>query len=130
MTPEQRARLNIDQQLVQSGWIVQSRSDLDITAGLGVAIREFPLKRGFVDYLLYADVRAIGVVEAKPEGHTLTGVETQSSKYVEGLPDGLPNYRCRFLSHTSPPARLRSSRTRSNSTPAAVQFSRSIGPKN
>ena len=36
---------------------------------------------------------ALGVVEAKPEGHTLTGVETQSAKYTGGLPRNLPHYR-------------------------------------
>lgn len=29
-------------------------------------------------------------MEAKPEGHTLTGVEIQSSKYTFGLPQHLP----------------------------------------
>lgn len=38
MTPEQRARLKIDHHLEQSGWIVQDRTDLDISAGLGVAV--------------------------------------------------------------------------------------------
>ena len=66
---------------------------MNISAGLGVAVREFPLTTGEADYLLYADGKAIGVVEAKPEGHTLTGVETQSGKYLDGLPDGLPHYR-------------------------------------
>ena len=33
--------------------------------------REFPLKTGFADYMLYADSKAIGVVEAKPKGYTL-----------------------------------------------------------
>jgi len=42
--------------------------------------------------MLYADAKAIGVIEAKPEGHTLTGVEPQSSKYTVGLPKGLPHY--------------------------------------
>lgn len=65
---------------------------MDISAGLGVAVREFPLKSGFADYLLYLDARAVGVVEAKPEGHTLTGVETQSAKYKEGLPADLPHF--------------------------------------
>ena len=55
---------------------------MNISAGLGVAVREFPLTTGFADYMLYADGKAIGVVEAKPEGHTLTGVETQSAKYT------------------------------------------------
>lgn len=66
---------------------------MNISAGLGVAVREFPLTSGFADYLLYADGKAIGVLEAKPEGHTLSGVETQSGKYLDGLPRGLPNYR-------------------------------------
>ena len=33
------------------------------------------------------------MVEAKPEGFTLTGVEIQSEKYSTGLPDTLPVYR-------------------------------------
>jgi type I restriction enzyme R subunit len=93
MTPEQKARQEIDRQLEQCGWVVQSFRDMNISAGLGVAVREFPLKSGFADYLLYADCKALGIVEAKPEGHTLTGVETQSGKYLDGLPNGLPNYR-------------------------------------
>lgn len=65
---------------------------MNISSGLGVAVREFPLKTGEADYLLYADGKAIGVVEAKPEGHTLKGVEIQSDKYTKGLPDALPHY--------------------------------------
>ena len=63
-------------------------------AARGVAVREFPLRpgHGAADYLLYVDDRAAGVVEAKPEGHTLTGVEAQSGKYGAGLPDTLPYY--------------------------------------
>ena len=59
-----------------------------------MAVREFALwsGHGTADYLLYLDGRAAGVVEAKPEGHTLTGVETQSGKYGAGLPDNLPYY--------------------------------------
>ena len=92
LTPEQESRKLIDQQLEASGWMVQDFDEMNISAGLGVAVREFPLKTGYADYLLYADGKAIGVVEAKPEGHTLTGVETQSAKYTDGLPDGLPHY--------------------------------------
>ena len=50
------------------------------------------LGHGFADYLLYVDGKAAGVVEAKPEGHTLTGVEAQLGKYGAGLPDNLPYY--------------------------------------
>ncbi|OFZ86280.1 MAG: restriction endonuclease subunit R [Betaproteobacteria bacterium RIFCSPLOWO2_12_FULL_62_58] len=93
MTPEQKAREEIDRQLAACGWIVQDHKAMNIMAGLGVAVREFPLKTGFADYLLYVDGKVIGPVEAKPEGHTLTGVEIQSSKYTLGLPDGIPHYR-------------------------------------
>jgi type I restriction enzyme R subunit len=93
MTPEQKARQQIDRQLEQAGWNVQDYRQMNISAGLGVAVREFPLTSGFADYMLYADAKAIGVVEAKPKGHTLTGVETQSGKYLDGLPAVLPNHR-------------------------------------
>ena len=92
MTPEQKARKEIDQQLDKCGWKVQDQKSMNITAGLGVAVREFPLKSGFTDYMLYVDGKAVGVVEAKPEGHTLVGVELQSAKYTQGLPEGLPHY--------------------------------------
>ena len=92
MTPEQKARTQIDNQLEQAGWAVQDVHSLNLSAARGVAVREFGLKpgHGTADYLLYVDQKAAGVVEAKPAGYTLTGVETQSGKYSEGLPDALP----------------------------------------
>ncbi len=92
LTPEQKARQKIDRMLEQSGWIIQNPDDMNISVAPGVVIREFPLKTGHADYMLYGEQKALGVVEAKPEGHTLTGVETQSLKYTTGLPDGLPYY--------------------------------------
>ena len=65
---------------------------MNIQAAPGVAVREFRLTTGSADYLLYVDGRAIGVVEAKPVGYPLSGVELQSDKYTKGLPEGVPNY--------------------------------------
>ena len=64
---------------------------MNLSAGLGVAVREFKLTpgHGFADYLLFVDGKAVGVLEAKPEGHTLSGVEVQAEKYSTGLPAGL-----------------------------------------
>jgi hypothetical protein len=45
---------------------------------------------GEADYLLFVDCAPIGVVEAEKEGDTLTGVELQTTKYSEGVPDKLP----------------------------------------
>ncbi|MCR4332784.1 MAG: hypothetical protein NUV34_08825, partial [Sulfuricaulis sp.] len=66
---------------------------MNIHAARGVAIREFPLPgHGFADYLLYIDGKAAGVIEAKKEGATLTGVEIQADKYTKGLPKNLPSW--------------------------------------
>jgi type I restriction enzyme R subunit len=92
VTPEEEARQKIDRQLADCGWLVQDHRSMNISAGPGVAVREFPLQTGEADYLLYADGRCIGVIEAKPEGHTLTGVELQSARYTSGLPDRLPRW--------------------------------------
>ncbi len=93
-TPEEEAREDIDAALEAAGWIVQDASRAQIHAGRGIAIREFPLKKGHgsADYLLYIDGKAAGVVEAKKAGSTLIGVETQTGKYSTGLPDHLPQY--------------------------------------
>lgn len=42
---------------------------------------------GRVDYLLYVERHVVGVIEAKPEGTTLSGVEWQSAMYATGLPE-------------------------------------------
>ena len=49
---------------------VQDAATVNLGAARGVAMREFPLKKGhgFADYLLYVDRQAAGVVEAKKEG--------------------------------------------------------------
>ncbi len=92
MTPEQQARVNIDALLQQAGWHVCNVANANIHAATGVAIREFPLNSGygFADYLLYVNGKACGVIEAKKEGATLTGVEMQSGRYAQGLPTSLP----------------------------------------
>lgn len=78
--------------MAAAGWAVQSIGDLNLSAARGVAVREFQLAPGFgfADYLLYVDGKAVGVVEAKKAGMTLTGVELQSEKYSAGLPTHLP----------------------------------------
>jgi type I restriction enzyme R subunit len=71
MTPEERARQQIDLLLQESRWIVQDRSEINLAAGPGVAIREARLKAGEADYLLFAHGKAIATVEAKAEGNIL-----------------------------------------------------------
>ncbi len=86
-TLEQLARRNIDEMLRLAGWSVQDAKVIDFLVSRGVAVREFPLKAGFADYMLFVDRQAVGVVEAKKAGTSLDGVGTQSGKYLDGLPD-------------------------------------------
>jgi type I restriction enzyme R subunit len=96
LAAEQRARVLIDQQLMAAGWVVQDRRELNLFASQGVAVREVVMASGHgrADYLLYVDQRAVGVIEAKPVGTALSGVEWQSAMYAEGLP---PEVRLKAL---------------------------------
>lgn len=82
LAAEQRARVRIDSQLAAAGWLVQDRKEMNLFAGQGVAVREVVMAPGHgrVDYLLYVDRRVVGVVEAKPEGTPLSGVECRSRR--------------------------------------------------
>ena len=91
--PEKLAREEIDALLGPCGWVVQDKNAVNLAASRGVAVRELTFKTGEPDYTLFVDGKAIGTVEAKPAGHSLTGVEEQSEKYVKGVPFGIPAWR-------------------------------------
>ena len=66
MNPEEKARLEIDKELIQAGWLIQDRADFNRNAALGVAVREFLMQNNKeADYLLFVDGKACGVIEAK-----------------------------------------------------------------
>jgi type I restriction enzyme R subunit len=83
--PEQIARDNIDKMLRDAGWVIQSKSKINLAANKGVAIREYQTDIGPADYVLFVDKNPVGVIEAKreDEGHRLTVVEEQSSDYAK-----------------------------------------------
>jgi len=82
-TAEQIARDKIDSMLGNAGWIVQSKDNVNLSAGLGIALREVNTESGPADYILFVNSKAVGVVEAKAEdlGFKLTQVEEQSKRY-------------------------------------------------
>ena len=99
MTPEQKAREIIDKKLEQAGWIVQDMKQLNLFAGLGVAVREFPTSTGPVDYALFIEGTPVGIVEAKKDdvGENITTVEGQSSRYADSTFKWIKtDYRIRF----------------------------------
>lgn len=84
MTPEEQARVVIDQKLQQSGWVIQDMKRLNLSVSIGVAVREFPTSTGEVDYALFVEGAPIGVIEAKRSetGENITVVEGQSVRYA------------------------------------------------
>ena len=83
--PEQVARDNIDAQLRACGWVVQKKSEINLAAGMGVAVREYQTDVGPADYVLFVEKKPVGVIEAKAEdmGYQLTVVEEQSADYAK-----------------------------------------------
>ena len=82
MTPEAKARQQIDQKLQQAGWIVQDMKKINLGTSLGVAVREYPTDSGPADYVLFVDRQAVGVIEAKKDESILTAVEEQTERYA------------------------------------------------
>lgn len=97
--PEQIARDRIDQMLIAADWVVQSKKKVDLSAGKGVAVREYQTDTGPADYVLFVDRKPVGVIEAKreDEGHRLTVVEEQSSKYANAKLKYLDNAQLSFV---------------------------------
>ena len=84
--------MEIDEQLAACGWVVQDYKHAAVAAAQGVAVREVPTDAGPADYVLFVDRQAVGVIEAKKAGTTLTGVEPQTRKYQVSSPDWLPSF--------------------------------------
>lgn len=82
--PEQIARDNIDNQLKASGWLIQNKKQINLFAGIGVAVREYQTDVGPADYILFVDQKPVGVIEAKKEdeGYRLLVAEVQSEEYA------------------------------------------------
>jgi len=93
MSPEEKARLEIDRKLESAGWQVVDRNHYSpsVTA---IAVREGLLQGNLeADYLLFINGKAIGVMEAKKEDTELTGiVAAQAENYARKL---LNWYPCR-----------------------------------
>ncbi len=99
MTPEEKSRIKIDKKLIESGWVIQDVKTLNLSASLGVAVREFPTSTGPVDYALFVEGVPVGVVEAKKTdaGENITAVEGQSSRYANSTFKWIRGeYRIRF----------------------------------
>jgi type I restriction enzyme R subunit len=123
--PEDQARLVIDKKLIEAGWTIQNKKRMNLYDGKegihGIAIREMDTSTGPVDYMLFVDGKACGVIEAKKDGISLGGVAEQSGRYslsksafTQRWLDDLPftyeasSLEVRFCDYRDPKARSRS----------------------
>jgi type I restriction enzyme R subunit len=86
---EDHLRTQIDASLPAAGWIVQSRAEMDLGAGLGVAVREFSTASGPVDYALFVASELCGVIAAKLAGAALSGFADASARDIADVPGHL-----------------------------------------
>jgi type I restriction enzyme R subunit len=104
---EAATRVLIDRQLRARGWDVDSERltyarGVRPTKGKNLAIAEWPTladgKEGWADYVLFAGLQVVAVVEAKKKHKDVMGVLPQAARYSKGyvirgdeqLPEGSP----------------------------------------
>ena len=81
MSPEEKARKQMDGRLEAAGWVMQSCDELNLSASPGVAARELQSQGGPADSILSVQGKAPGIVGAQKEGETLSHVARQSVRY-------------------------------------------------
>ena len=89
ITPEEKARIKIDQWFADAGWKVVYRDDYEPTC-TAVAIREGLLKGNLeADYFLFINGKAVGVLEAKREETDAfaSKVCDQATLYARSVPN-------------------------------------------
>ncbi|WP_455967275.1 type I restriction endonuclease subunit R [Bacteroides fluxus] len=95
MTPEEKARIKIDQWFADAGWKVVDREDYEPTC-TAVAIREGLLKGNLeADYFLFINGKAVGVLEAKREDIDAFSnkVCEQAALYARNVPNIYQTYQ-------------------------------------
>ena len=95
MTPEEKARLKIDQWFADTGWEVINRDEYEPTS-TAVAIREGLLKDNLeADYFLFINGKAVGVLEAKREETDAFSsiVCEQAALYARSVPNIYQTYQ-------------------------------------
>ena len=95
MTPEEKARIKIDQWFADAGWEVINRDEYEPTS-TAVVIREGLLKDNLeADYFLFINGKAVGVLEAKREETDAFSsiVCEQAALYAKSVPNIYQTYQ-------------------------------------
>ncbi|MFY9226087.1 MAG: type I restriction-modification system endonuclease [Blastocatellia bacterium] len=136
---ELQTRLLIDKQLMDAGWeantvTLKYKEGVRPQVGRNMAIAEWPVEKGFADYVLFVGLKAVAVVEAKRESIDVYNAIEQSKRYSktyeirdnEILPAGpWGDYKVPFLFATNGRPYLRQLETKSG-----IWFQDIRNPKN
>jgi len=97
--PEQIARDKIDRQLIACGWVIQKKNQINLNAGLGIAVTEYQTDIGPADYVLFVDKKPVGIIEAKraEEAIHFSEHESQSEGYASAKLKYLNNEKLPFV---------------------------------
>jgi type I restriction enzyme R subunit len=97
--PEQKARDNIDKQLLACGWVIQHKRNLNLSASIGVAVMEYSTEVGPADYVLFVNQHPVGIIEAKKEeeGDRMSAHEQQVEEYANAKLKYINNQSLPFL---------------------------------
>lgn len=97
--PEQLARDEIDRQLMACGWMIQDKNTINLSAYLGVAVREYQTDVGPADYVLFVNKKPVGIIEAKREEEAVrfSMHEDQSEGYASAKLKYLDNEKLPFV---------------------------------
>ena len=86
--PEDKVRHEkINPLLDKAGWKIQNYKVANPHSSKGVAVEYFQIGKDQADYILFVNRQAVGVIEAKKPGETLTGKEKQTGRYSEDFPE-------------------------------------------
>ncbi|MBS4051592.1 MAG: hypothetical protein KGZ69_10355 [Methylomonas sp.] len=82
--PEQIACDQIDKLLLQSGWVIQNKNQINFNIGKGQTVREYQTDSGPADYILFVCDKPGDVIEAKAEQHgrKFISVKEQTAEYA------------------------------------------------
>jgi len=120
MSPEEKARQQIDAMFTASGWVVQTKDKINLSAARGVAIGELSFKTGEPDYTLFVDGKAIDTTEAKP-------ASTRSPASRNNPPSMSPASRSAFRRGKHRSRSVTRAQARKHSSPTASIPSRAAG---
>lgn len=100
--PEQLVRDQIDKMLFTFGWVVQSKKQINLAPGKGVAVREYQTNVGPADYLLFVNQKPAGIIEAKREEEGLpTPIANVPLKTIVDFKRKREQYLLHFKKHLS-----------------------------